>query len=236
MNTKGLTILLAFFIILTTVQAAKVLDEHSVELTPGENYTFQLEDYSYTKIKVYEGNTLTLHIGESTNIFMIKTINSDGLVTVSVNTNGTPKDFLLVFGGQPTQIQILDKTPVVYLENQIFHSNPDKKLQYAVLKFTVPLIQKVNAQDLKNRKAVSANSSLPPTTSSQKDPYLKYFIAAIIILLIIIIILGPREKAKEPQARPPPVEPKKEENAEEKPKQKRISKKQPKVEETDEEE
>jgi len=193
--------------------AVTTIDAHNFALSPKENLTISLKAYSYVNIRAYEGSTITVNMGKSTNYFTIASLKDDGTATVHFgDREGAAKVYPLSLGAKPTQVEINDDIPVLYLENTIFRESDDPKERNVVLKFTVPVLKKFSPNNQQRRVGSNSSSNeknlsgtLRPNgvgkeevefKKEQKDPYLKYFIAIIIVLLVIIILLGPKPKKK----------------------------------------
>ena len=76
-----------FFLLLSTVSAVKRIDEHNLELDFKENINLTLEEFSFVRMRIKEGSTVTLTIGESINTFTLTAINKDGTTTLFFNKN-----------------------------------------------------------------------------------------------------------------------------------------------------
>ena len=221
MRKSFVAIVLSFFFVALSVFAFNTVDEHNLVLDFKENISLNLEQYSYVNIRTREGSAITVEVGESKNDFLLKSIERDGSATLVFKDKTRTEELLLGLGGRPTQVQIQDEIPVIFVENIIFHPGESAEERNIVLKFTVPVVNKFNKKrdvgdkERKGEDKINNPEELPevkgnnlgsdPSSVREKDPYLKYFLAVIIVLLIIIVVLGPKQKKPEMKREDKPV-------------------------------
>lgn len=206
-------LLLTLFVLsfASTVYGLTQLKDDLLELDYGENITMNLEDFTRTTIRAYEGSKIRLNIMDLSLDTIIKSVHDDGTTLLDVSKNGAPyREWTINSENQSGVWFDHPKIKVIFFQQKAMHYSTNPQERSMQLYINLPLF---GFDKGKLPEIPDAPKTEPPTTTGnvvqeepvtpeespsflQKDPYLKYFFLAIGVLVVAHLTIKPKKKKR----------------------------------------